>query len=56
MGQKPRNKMPIKERAKQFAPFAAIRGLEAALKRKEQELLLRQSRTGQPEENASNEE
>lgn len=39
MGQKPRNKMPIAERAKQFAPFAAIRGLEAALKKKEHELM-----------------
>ena len=35
MGNKPRPKMPIKERAKQFAPFAAIKGLEKALREKE---------------------
>lgn len=34
---KPRGKMPISERAKQFAPFAAVGGLDAALARKERE-------------------
>lgn len=34
---KPRGKMPISERAKQFAPFAAVGGLDAALARKEKE-------------------
>ncbi len=32
-----RTKMPISERAKQFAPFAATVGLDAALKKKELE-------------------
>jgi len=30
--------MPVAERAKQFMPFAAVRGLNTALRRKEQEL------------------
>lgn len=34
---KPRGKMPISERAKQFAPFAAVGGLDAALAKKERE-------------------
>lgn len=34
-----RPKMPISDRAKQFLPFAAVRGLEEALERKRQELL-----------------
>ncbi|MDD5823337.1 MAG: YolD-like family protein [Firmicutes bacterium] len=34
---KRRGKMPVSERAKQFAPFAAINGLDAALARKERE-------------------
>lgn len=38
MGKRPRHKMPISERAKQFAPFAAIRGLEEALRKKEEEI------------------
>ena len=38
MGHKPRIKMPIAERAKQFAPFTAIRGLSEALRKKEQEI------------------
>ena len=35
MGSKPRAKMPIAERAKQFMPFAAVVGLEKALVKKE---------------------
>ncbi len=35
---KPRAKMPIKDRAKQFAPFAAVKGLEKALQKKEKEI------------------
>lgn len=31
--------MPVSERAKQFSPFSALRGLEDALARKEAELL-----------------
>ncbi|MCM1055363.1 MAG: YolD-like family protein [Bacteroides sp.] len=38
MGKKTKNRMPISERAKQFSPFAAVTGLEAALERKEREL------------------
>lgn len=36
MGTK-RGKMPISERAKQFAPFAAVGGLDVAIARKEKE-------------------
>ncbi|MCR5538944.1 MAG: hypothetical protein K6F13_06700 [Lachnospiraceae bacterium] len=36
MGNKPRGKMPVSERAKQFAPFSALRGLEEALELQEQ--------------------
>ena len=32
---KPKFKMPIKERAKQFAPFSPLNGLEAALTERE---------------------
>lgn len=39
MGHKPVNKMPVSERAKQFAPFAAVRGLAKALRQKELEIL-----------------
>lgn len=35
MGSKPKNKMPIEERAKQFMPFAALKGLPDALAAKE---------------------
>lgn len=35
MGKKPRARMSIENRAKQFAPFAAIRGLQDALEKKE---------------------
>ena len=37
MGKKPKNKMPREQRAKQFAPFQALSGLEEALKRAEEE-------------------
>ena len=39
MASKPRNKMPIEERAKQFMPFAALRGLPDALAAKEKVLV-----------------
>ena len=39
MASKPRSKMPIAERAKQFMPFAAVSGLAAALAQKEKEVL-----------------
>lgn len=35
MGNKPRVPMPIEERAKQFMPFSALRGLPETLKEKE---------------------
>jgi len=35
---KPRNRMSPEQRAKQFMPFAALRGLPEALERKEQEI------------------
>lgn len=35
MANKPRANMPIAERAKQFMPFAALKGLPEALQRKE---------------------
>jgi len=38
---KPKNKMPIEERAKQFMPFAALRGLPDALAAKEKVLVPR---------------
>lgn len=38
MASKPREKMPISERAKQFMPFAALKGLPEALEKKEREL------------------
>ena len=39
MAGKPKNKMPIDERAKQFMPFAALRGLPDALAAKEKILV-----------------
>ncbi len=39
MANKPKNKMPIEERAKQFMPFAALRGLPEALAAKEKVLV-----------------
>lgn len=39
MACRPRRKMAVADRAKQFSPFAALSGLEAALARKEAELL-----------------
>lgn len=35
---KERPKMPVSQRAKQFMPFAAVTGLEKALKEKEKEI------------------
>lgn len=39
MAQKPKSKMPISERAKQFMPFAAVKGLDDAIFRVEQQLI-----------------
>ncbi len=41
MASQPKNKMPIEERAKQFMPFAALRGLPDALAAKEKVLVPR---------------
>ena len=38
MANTPRSKMPVSERAKQFSPFAAVKGLDLALANKEREL------------------
>jgi len=35
VGQRPKNSMPQEDRAKQFMPFAALRGLDEALAAKE---------------------
>ncbi len=40
MAAKPKNKMPIADRAKQFMPFAALKGLPEALLRKEHDVTL----------------
>ena len=39
MGKKPRSKMPVEQRAKQFAPFKSVGGLDEALRRAEKEHL-----------------
>ena len=41
MASKPKTQMPIEERAKQFMPFAALRGLPDALAAKEKVLVPR---------------
>lgn len=38
MAEKPREKMSMEERAKQFSSFAALKGLDSALRRKEWEV------------------
>ena len=37
MGKRPRTRMPVEQRAKQFAPFQAVGGLDEALRRAEEE-------------------
>ena len=37
MGKRPRTKMPVEQRAKQFAPFKSLDGLDAAIRRAEAE-------------------
>lgn len=39
MGNKPKTPMPLSDRAKQFLPFAAVKGLTEALEKKEKALL-----------------
>lgn len=45
MACRPKTKMSSAERARQFAPFAALGGLEAALAKKEAELLYEEKKT-----------
>lgn len=42
MPTRPHQKMSITDRAKQFAPFSALNGLDAALRKKEWEVETRQ--------------
>jgi hypothetical protein len=37
MGKKPRTKMPVSQRAKQFAPFKSLDGLDDVIRRAEEE-------------------
>ena len=39
MASKPKTKMPISERAKQFMPFSALKGLDEAIAKKEEQHL-----------------
>lgn len=39
MANRPKHKMEIRDRAKQFAPFSALKGLEEALKEKERQIV-----------------
>ena len=39
MGSKPKQKMPVADRAKQFMPFSALKGLEDALAAKERQIV-----------------
>lgn len=39
MVNRPRTKMPVSHRAKQFMPFSAVKGLAEALARKEKEIV-----------------
>ncbi len=38
MASKPKQKMPVQDRAKQFMPFSALKGLEEALREKERQI------------------
>ena len=56
MGKRPRSRMPIEQRAKQFAPFKAVDGLYEALQRAEEEhrrMLESGSSVNVPEEGVS---
>ncbi len=37
MASRPKNKMPVQERAKQFMPFSALKGLDEAIAKIEEE-------------------
>ena len=45
MAGRPEHKMPISDRAKQFAPFAAVSGLDTLIKQKQDELYNEERRT-----------
>ena len=47
---KPRQKMSIETRAKQFMPFAAVGGLDEALEKKLQEYLMKKEKESKFEE------
>ncbi|MBO7649136.1 MAG: hypothetical protein K6F26_08200 [Lachnospiraceae bacterium] len=50
MGNKTRPKMSPADRAKQFMPFDAVKGLREALAKKEAEFLLKKEETPEEEE------
>lgn len=50
MGNKIRPKMSPADRAKQFMPFDAVKGLREALRKKELEMLERKEESGTEEE------
>ena len=50
MGNKIRPKMSPADRAKQFMPFDAVKGLREALAKKEAELLMKKEEKGKDEE------
>ena len=50
MGNKIRPKMSPADRAKQFMPFDAVKGLREALAKKEAELLMKKEEKGEDEE------
>ncbi len=54
MATKPKQKMTMAERAKQFMPFSALKGLDEALAKKEQEFVYRRE-TGDDEARVINE-
>lgn len=49
---KTRPKMPIEARAKQFMPFAAVGGLDAALEKKLQEYLAEKEKEKQEDDSS----
>lgn len=56
MGKRPRAKMPVSQRAKQFMPFDAVSGLRQALRKKEHEMgLISRAELSEDKESAINE-
>lgn len=50
MAKRPKNKMPVSDRAKQFMPFAALKGLPEALAAKEKIIVPKLSLSPEKEE------